>query len=50
MKIRKGEVTLFISPSDWTRYSKAGWKRVQDPSKEDIKRINELKKKREGGV
>lgn len=33
MKIRKGEVILFISPNDWLRFKKAGWTKVQVTSK-----------------
>lgn len=41
MKIRKGEVILFISPNDWLRFRKSGWKRMQEPSVAKIKEYNQ---------
>lgn len=41
MKIRKGEVTMFISPNDWLRFRKSGWKRVQELSVAKIKEYNQ---------
>lgn len=44
MYVRKGEVKLFISPTDWLVYKRAGWTRVLEPSKEKIKRMNDRAK------
>lgn len=47
MKVRKGEVKLNISPNDWVVYRKAGWRRVQEPSPEQVKEYH--RRQREKG-
>lgn len=47
MKIRKGEVKIYISPNDWIKYRNAGWKRMQEPSIEKIKQYNENRMRKE---
>lgn len=44
MKVRKGEITMFISPNQWLLYKQSGWKRVQEHSKEKIKQYNETQR------
>jgi len=52
MKIKKGEVVFYISPSEWNRYKVAGWRRIQEPTREQIAKMNEkqrLKRLAKGG-
>jgi hypothetical protein len=46
LKIKKGEVVITISPSNWEKFKLAGWKRVQDPKREKIKEYNERAKQK----
>ncbi len=51
MRIRKGEVTLFISPNDWTRFRLAGWTKVQERTQELSKKYNDARiAKAKGGL
>lgn len=54
MKVRKGGVVLSIPPTELRRYLDAGWSRVQEPTKEQIRANNErarLKRlKAKGGI
>lgn len=43
MRVRKGEVTLFISPNDWSKFRLAGWSMVQERSKELNKKYNDTR-------
>jgi hypothetical protein len=47
MKVRKGEVTMFISPNQLDSYRKAGWRVINEHSREKIKEYNERRKLKE---
>lgn len=44
MKVKKGEIVIYISPNDYDLYKQGGWKRLQEPTKEEIKRHNETQR------
>jgi hypothetical protein len=44
LKIRKGEVVISISPNDYPRFKKSGWKQVKEPTREQNKIMNEKAK------
>jgi hypothetical protein len=52
MKIKKGEIVIYISPDVWNLYKNGGWRRLQEPTQEMNKRHNEtqmMKKSMKGG-
>jgi hypothetical protein len=46
VKIKKGDVVIYISPSDYSKYKLAGWKRCDERTREAIKNNNEKAKLR----
>jgi len=44
MKVKKGGVVISIPPIDLKRYREAGWKKVDERSKEFWHEVNERKK------
>ena len=44
MKVRKGGVTVAISPSELKHWRLAGWKKVDEPKPEMIKKKNDRAK------
>lgn len=55
MKVKKGEIVIYISPNDYPLYKKGGWKKLDERSREEIARNNEkarikrLAKSQKGG-
>jgi hypothetical protein len=47
MKVRKGEVTMFISPNQLDSFRKAGWRVIVEHKREKIKEYNERRKLKE---
>lgn len=50
MRVRKGEVTLFISPNEWKRFRLAGWTKVQERTRELNKKYSDNRISKEKGI
>lgn len=50
MRVRKGEVTMFISPNDWTRFRLSGWRRVEERPPHKNKEYNDRRIAKSKGI